>query len=357
LKNFSTYIQYLNEKVETSEAVLDMIKKLSYTYGKISIDKIDAAQTIKNLVRTEFEYRKDPELPTRFYTEGIMSNTDLNLMKPSNKVRMFNYLLSLLNSKTIRGDNFEGLIAGLFNGVISTANNSRYDLTINDNMNISVKFLNSINENPVLGNIRSNVINYINNIPDITPEKKRELYGLSLYNFLNSLIPEGTNDSTNIERLLNDSFQEVTHFLIGFPETESVDEREENDLNISYYFFNKEDLIRQWVNDINLRRLPKQKDSYQIRLNLKEIPKDNKFTIFAPIITDADIEYLRISNISAGEKLLGSDTYRIRGSILNSILRYGKFKFLKDKNGKFKEYFVFDYKKYKNKRGHYPAAR
>jgi hypothetical protein len=42
------------------------------------------------------EYRNDPELPTRFKVKGLASNTDLNFMKASNKIRMYNYLTSLL---------------------------------------------------------------------------------------------------------------------------------------------------------------------------------------------------------------------------------------------------------------------
>ena len=46
------------------------------------------------------------------------------------------------------------------------------------------------------------------------------------------------------------------------------------------------------------------------------------------------------------DKLPGSDAFRIRGSVLNSILKYGDFE---NKNGK--DVFVFDYEEYVKLKG------
>ena len=354
MKNFFQFSESINEKFKLDDDILDLIKKLSYTYGKISLDKDDASETIKNLVRSEYHYRNDNELPTKFYTKGIEYNTDLNLMKPSNKVRMYNYLNSLIKSKTTRGDNFEGLIAGLFNGQLSETKDSKYDLTIDGDIKISVKFIDNINENPVLGNIRNDIMKYINNIPDIQNDEKNDLLNLNLFDFLNKITIKNNGNKTEIKKILNDSFSEVTNFLFGFSEREPVENRDSNDLNISYYYIDKEYLIDLWVENDEIRCLPKQKDSYQVRVNLEKIIHKNKYTIISPYITIIDIEYLKINNVSAGERLFGSDIYRMRGSILNAILKYGKFKFIKGINGKQKEYFIFDFNKYKKKRGHYP---
>ncbi len=344
-----TYFNFINEVKSAVNTVEDFAKILSFTYGKISLDKFDATDTIKNLVVNEWTYRKDPELPTRFRVDGLSSDTNLNDMKPSNKIRMYNYLNSLLTSKTVRGDSFEGLIAGLFNGVVSPNKNSKFDITIatdptiGDDIKLSIKFLDSEKEYPVLGNVRQNIINYIASM-DIPESDKSDMLEMNLFDIIEEIGHNGFSD------ILNDAFGEVTHFLIGFPGV---------GLNINYYTLEKNYLINNWLNDTSLQSAPKSKGSYQIRLNLPqaEALKGNKFTIIAPTITQEDLNYLRIQNEYPATKLFGSDAYRIRGSILNAILKFGEFKTLPDeKTGKKKDYFVFDFIRYKRKRGHYPKS-
>lgn len=345
-----TYFNFINEAIKQPIRTIDELTKiLASTYGKISHDKFDAADTIKRLVITEWKYRKDPELPTRFRVEGLASDTNLNDMKPSNKVRMYNYLNSLLTTKTIRGDSFEGLIAGLFNGVVSPNKSTKFDVTIardrtiGNNINLSIKFIDNEKESPVLGNVRKNITDHIiaMNVPDAD---KADMLDMNLFDLMEEIGHE------NFAHILSDAFEDVTHFLIGFPG---------ENLNIDYYILEKNYLINNWINDTSLQSSPKQKGSYQIRLNLSqaEALKGDKFTIIAPTITQEDLDYLRIEYEYPATKLFGSDAYRIRGSILNAILRFGEFRTLPDeKTGKKKDYFVFDFSKYKRKRGHYPRT-
>ena len=344
-----TYFNFINEAKQPFRTIEELTKMLASTYGKISIDKFDASDTIKRLVNTEWKYRKDPELPTRFRIDGLASDTNLNDMKPSNKVRMYNYLESLLTSKTIRGDSFEGLIAGLFNGVVSSTKNTKFDVTIptdktvGNDIKLSIKFIDNEKESPVLGNVRQNIIDHIDSM-EIPDTDKSDMLDMNLFDVMEEI---GHRDFATI---LNSAFDDVTHFLIGFPG---------DGLNINYYIIEKNYLFTNWIEDTSMQASPKQKGSYQIRLNLpqSEALKGNKFTIIAPTITQDDLDYLRITNEYPATKLFGSDAYRIRGSILNAILKFGEFKTLPDeKTGKNKDYFVFDFSRYKRKRGHYPRV-
>ena len=102
--------------------------------------------------------------------------------------------------------------------------------------------------------------------------------------------------------------------------------------------------------DSEVRYQPKQKGSFQIRVNigaLKDIEDKMEWVLKAPIITNDDLNYLMLNDTNIADKLFGTDKSRIRGSILNSIINFGQFKTIKGK-----EYFVFDFKKYKEERGY-----
>jgi hypothetical protein len=71
------------------------------------------------------------------------------------RLRWHQYFTSLIESKDIRGHNFEGLIAGLYDGEL-TKRGVRGDLKIGDKV-ISVKTLNNKYERPVLGSIKKSL--------------------------------------------------------------------------------------------------------------------------------------------------------------------------------------------------------
>ena len=339
MKNF---LEFLTESLVQDDKFDQDIGQILRNYGNIPLSKDRAAIVIQKIIGSELKYSHDLEHGTIFPKPDIdadpIENSNFNLMKSANKVRMFDYLRSLMRTKTIRGDSFEGLIAGLYNGQTAQAkhddSSSRWDVEVETPKNhyfLSVKFLDSKNERPVLGNIKSFIMK----------DKKGKILleqGLSLNEVLGKL---SKREQFN---LLNTAFENVTHFLFAYPETP-------DGLDIRCRMFERESLIRRYILDSKVRYAPKQKGSYQIRVNIdmlrKSDPYDQSWLLLAPDITKNDLEYLKVSDENSAEKLLGSDRFRMRGSILNAMLKYGEFK---KRSGK--EYFVFDFEKYKEDRGH-----
>jgi hypothetical protein len=277
-------------------------------------------------------------------------DVDFNFMKPSNKVRMYDYLQCLLETKTIRGDSFEGLISGLYHGVVSKDKSSKFDVILDDGEKLSVKFVDSIQERPVLGNIRNDIVTFI----DSAISKKDIGYDFVYKEYTNELKDESLNDILNIigpedsYYLLNNiAFSTVSQFLIAYPE----DPNDIRNFNIICILLTREELLTKYIKNSNVRYAPKQKGSYQIRVNITALKSEEntykEWILKAPVISTEDINYLMIKNDKDAYKLLGTDKDRVRGSILNSILDFGEFK---DIGGK--EYFIFDFEKYKEERGY-----
>jgi hypothetical protein len=330
-----TYGNFITETKET-KTLAQRVGQILRNYSAIPLNKNNATIVIQKIIGSELKYINDHIHPTKFPQPILGENVYFDLMKPSNKVRIFDYLSSLISTKTIRGDSFEGLIAGLYQGVTAQKkyddtskdenSSSKWDVELPDGKKISVKFLDSKDERPVLGNIK-------NDINTMFPELIDE--NLSLNKIL-----ERIGNRTSRE-LLNSAFSDVTHFLFAYADG----------LDLRCLLFERESLIYRYIEMSDIRYQPKQKGSYQIRINFNKLlptrETDKKWTLFAPELRESDLEYLEFSDEKNADKLFGSDAYRIRGSILNAILKYGEFKTLGSK-----EFFVFDYNKYRRERGH-----
>jgi len=337
------YLDFILEKYEKSEKEIfdDTIRQILRTYGSIPINKDKANEIIQRIIGSEVKYSKDSNHPSQYIKPVLGEDVNFNLMKSSNKVRIYEYLKSIIETKTIRGDSFEGLIAGLYNGELSKGKSTKYDVILYNGKKISVKFLDSIKERPVLGNIKTDIANFFKS-------KKSEFK----YKPLNDLLNEIGED--NSFYLLNDfAFSDVDYFLFGYPSDVNLD--------INCLLMSKEDLIKRYIYKSDVRYAPKQKGSYQIRINIEKLltpdtknsnihfgfETDKFWTLISPTITEKDIEYLTIDKNDTATKLFGTDKNRIRGSVLNSIVKFGEFKKVKGK-----EYFMFDFEKYKKERGY-----
>ena len=338
MKSYLQFTDQLLEKVklDTSRTAIfnNKVRQILRTYGAIPLNKEDATEIIQRIVGSEVKYSTDPNHPSNFIQPVLGKDVDFNLMKPSNKVRIYNYLKSLITSKTIRGDSFEGLVAGLYDGEISDSKSSKYDVILNNEPNekISVKFLDSNQERPVLGNIKKDIMNFYTLNPSKTLKSK------SLNVILNKL---GVDESS---ALLNAAFSDVTHFLFAYPIPGTLD--------IKCLMITRESLVERYIYESDLRYAPKQKGSYQIRVNINKLlatkdDDDMTWILKSPIISEQDFQYLSVGNVDVAKKLFGTDKDRMRGSVLNSIIKYGDFKKI---NGR--EFFVFDFEKYKHERGH-----
>ena len=125
----------------------DKKSKLFSIYPAIPLEKRAAAVAIDKIRRAEGREISNIE----------DNRIDFPDRKPIDKLRWNQYFTSLMESKEIRGHNFEGLIAGLY-GAKFTKPGERGDLEIEsesgaDKKIISVKSLNSKSESPVLGSV------------------------------------------------------------------------------------------------------------------------------------------------------------------------------------------------------------
>lgn len=138
LKSYKIYENNLTPE----EEYFDLMGKLLHLYGGIPVPKEKSSIVIKKIVKADLN---------RSFKLG--EDVLLNFCKPHDKIRFSDYFSSLLQDKDVRGHNFEGLIAGLFGGVLSTRG-AKYDLTI-DGKKYSVKFVDHKNKAPEIGRFKS----------------------------------------------------------------------------------------------------------------------------------------------------------------------------------------------------------
>jgi hypothetical protein len=173
LENFNSYryLDLITEDVENpiipesdskEKEILEynvLLGKLLHLYSSIPVPKRKASVALSKMI-PEFDFNQD------------VIDLNVNTLFFHDKIRIIDYLNSLLESKEIRGDNFEGFIAGLFGGVISTSKSSKHDVTIK-NVDWSIKYTEFGDFRPVIGNFK-NILSKSNVI--IKFGKKDELH-------------------------------------------------------------------------------------------------------------------------------------------------------------------------------------
>ncbi len=104
------------EYIKLFEAALsqreELLGKLLHLYGSIPVSKQKSSVVIKKILHRNTNNPNEP-----FFKLG--DNIDVISDASQDKVRFVDYFDSLLNSKETRGHNFEGTIAGLYNGELS----------------------------------------------------------------------------------------------------------------------------------------------------------------------------------------------------------------------------------------------
>lgn len=126
----------------------EIMGRLLHVYGSIPLFKQKAYIVIKKMLwKNPFR----PKYP--FFNLG--EDVDLNGSAPHDKVRFIDYFDSLLSSKETRGHNFEGTIAGLFNGTLSKPG-EKWDVVI-ENKTWSVKFVDESWKAPEIGKYKDSI--------------------------------------------------------------------------------------------------------------------------------------------------------------------------------------------------------
>ena len=156
------------EYIKLYEAALsqreELLGKLLHLYGSIPVSKQKSNVVIKKIL-----YRNTTHADEPFFKLG----EDINMISdaPQDKVRFVDYFDSLINSKETRGHNFEGTIAGLYNGELSVPG-EKWDVSI-QGKTWSVKFIDTSSKAPEIGRYKkiisdNNLINSVDKYNGLT---------------------------------------------------------------------------------------------------------------------------------------------------------------------------------------------
>ena len=137
IKSFKIFETIHDPSIEYNE----LMGRILHLYGSIPVPKEKSAVVIKKIISTSGKSFK------------LGDDIDIAHNEVHDKIRFSDYLDSLLEDKDVRGHNFEGLIAGLFNGTLSRRG-VKYDVTI-DNKRYSVKFVDHKGKAPEIGRFKS----------------------------------------------------------------------------------------------------------------------------------------------------------------------------------------------------------
>ena len=149
------YIELFEKKTKFKKEPLtynDIMGRLLHIYGSIPVPKQKSSSVIKKILWDNFH--KIGDRPSPFYKIG--KDIDLEYQSDQDKVRFVDYFDSLLTNKEIRGHNFEGFIAAVYNGQLSEQMDSRYDVIIKDKT-WSIKFVNGPMESPEIGSFKDSL--------------------------------------------------------------------------------------------------------------------------------------------------------------------------------------------------------
>jgi hypothetical protein len=129
------------ESIESEQEESDrLMGELLHLYGSIPLPKEKSSIVIKKIIANSMGY---------YFDLGEKVNIEESTPHDHDKVRFKDYFESLLKDKDSRGHNFEGTLAGLFNGKLSRRG-EKWDITI-DEKTWSVKFLESGSKAPEIG--------------------------------------------------------------------------------------------------------------------------------------------------------------------------------------------------------------
>lgn len=185
------------EKLTEKELLMG---KILHLYGSIPVPKEKSSVVISKIV----------------YSSGIRYTlgepVSLNYTKIHDRVRFNDYFDSLINSKDSRGHNFEGFVAGIFDGQF-TMRGSKPDVII-DNKKYSVKFIDNPSKAPELGSYKNSLINN-SEIDKFIKEYK----GLTrIFRLKNDEIIEGSLTALDLKKLICDIvLSDVDSWIIAYP--------------------------------------------------------------------------------------------------------------------------------------------
>jgi hypothetical protein len=264
-----------------------------YLYNPIPIIKQEAALVIQNILKS------------KKITYVFGEDVDLNEMDAVNKMRFKDYINRVIKYTEVRGHAIEGLMAGLFDGVLNESKSGLWDYQVRQGQ-VEQKYINDTSENPSIGSFTS-ILNQLGGENITIIKNVLEKYGVS---------------GTNIF-LVNDD--ELTEFKKQILESMLVDITAVTTKvgnNLVTYYITKNRAVELFSDAKNIYN-PRKKGSNELRVSFKTFSEfGNSFKIIIPTVNQKEYdEFLTISSDEVEvSKIFGPFSTKIRPDILNWIV-------------------------------------
>lgn len=289
----------------------DLMGRLLHLYGSIPLEKEKASVVISKIVFNTIG---------KYYKLG--DDVNIRHQADHDKVRFKDYFDSLLKSKDSRGHNFEGTLAGLYDGDLSERG-EKWDITI-EGKTWSVKFIDNPAKAPEIGSFNKVILD--------ASKQPKEGDRLSLYypNLHNDIMEEGGLTKlfrSDNRELKEKAFNVISHgitggWIIAYPIKSSKNDNINIQLNII-----KVDEMKEMLVDKKMSVAPKAgiKSKFTLALSAKfKYNKDiTKSIIKIPILPLSKLKEIARSNneIEWAEDIFGP---KYGSKIRPDVLRYIK---------------------------------
>ena len=269
-------------------------KNIFYLYNPIPIVKQEATFVIQEILKSRnlnFEWGE---------------NVDLNTFDVVNRMRFKDYINRVVKYKEIRGHAIEGLMAGLFGGVLNESKSGVWDYEIRQGQ-VEQKFLNDSNESPSIGGF-TNALNSLGaeaiaTIKNTLLNNRPEITGTNLFLINDNEITEYKKE------ILRKILVDIT--CITF---DSAD-------RLKTYYLTKENAVELFSDANNIRK-PRKLSSNELRASSDVfINEGNSFDIIkAKVKPEEYEEYMNVTQKDIEvAKIFGPYGGKIRPDILNWI--------------------------------------
>lgn len=286
LKHFKLF-----ESIELNEYE-DYMGKLLHLYSSIPVPKEKSSIVIKKIIGQPFKLGDD---------------VNLNIAKISDQIRFSDYFNSLLEDKDVRGHNFEGLIAGLFNGTL-TSRGDKSDVLINGSK-YSVKFVDSKGKAPEIGRFK----NIIEKPYPKLNEKIKDFGGLTR-------IFKSNNNQLK-RQIWNIITSDIDGWILAYPDV--IDDEYNSTKKIQLNILSKTDMATILNDGYVVAPKGGYNDYYSLALSSRYI-NDYDFTtsiIRVPQITLAELkeEYETVISDNWAFDVFGITAYKMRPDVIRYI--------------------------------------
>lgn len=269
-------------------------KNVFYLYNPIPIVKQEATFVIQEILKSRnlnFEWGE---------------NVDLNTFDVVNRMRFKDYINRVVKYKEIRGHAIEGLMAGLFGGVLNESKSGVWDYEIRQGQ-VEQKFLNDSDESPSIGGF-TNALNSLGadaiaTIKNVLLNNRPEITGTNLFLINDNEITEYKKE------ILRKILVDIT--CITF---DSAD-------RLKTYYLTKENAVELFSDANNIKK-PRKLNSNELRVSSDVfINEGNSFDIIKAKVTPEEYkEYIEVTQKDIEvAKIFGPYGGKIRPDILNWI--------------------------------------